>query len=249
MMRTVVLLLALGLMFCRLNAQIRIDDHIDNKKISEVLADWSERYNVDFAFDSYELARYRFEGIINQRPLDEAIRLILTDSPFTFRWVDATCIIYPMPAAESIEHAGNTKPQIIAGQVTDRLNRERLPFASVGLVRANAFTTTDSDGNFTLFTQPDIFIDTLVVVYIGYQTFQMPLDLTRPAALIDIQLIASNSYLPDVEIRATSVKPMQIEPEPGSVTITPNASVLRFGVGESDIFRLAQFSSGVSIAV
>jgi hypothetical protein len=227
-------------------AQTRISQRISKQSVASVLNDWSESYDVDFAFDSYELSNYFFTGVLESTPFDEALALLLKETPYQYRWLNNTCIIFPAPSAELTQASATSRQNTFFGLVRDRLNGEALPFAAVAALNAGVFATTDSEGKFLLIYEGPVVNDTLAVNYLGYVNFRMPFTWSEKSMSAIVELVAAHALLPDVEIRATSVKPMLFESEPSTITINPNLSGLRYGVGESDVFRLAHFVPGVS---
>jgi ferric enterobactin receptor len=227
-------------------AQIWVTDRIKKQSISKVLSKWSDNYRVDFAYDSFELDQYTFSGAFEATPLEDALRQLLVDTPFRFRWLNGTCIIFP---GNEIEITRTDEPQpasIISGAVSDRLSGESLPFASATAIQANSATTADADGRFTLTRNSAVTLDTLVVIYLGYTVGRFPFNWNEPNGAFNIELVPSNALLPDVEVRATSVKPILLESEASAFSVNPNLSGLRFGVGEADVLRTAQFAPGIS---
>jgi len=134
-------------------AQIAVTAQFKNTSITTVLNDWSQAYDVEFAFDSYELAQYSFTGNFNATPLDVAITQLLSKTPFRFRWLNSTCIIFPAPAFETVNPIeGNpSRNKNLSGRISDRLSKESLPFASVAAIVSGVSAGSDADGMFHLF--------------------------------------------------------------------------------------------------
>ena len=131
-------------------AQIRVSKRISKQSVASVLNDWSESYDVDFAFDSYELSNYFFTGVFDATPIDEALASLLKETPYQFRWLNTTCIIFPAPKAELTPAPNQSRQNILYGIVRDRLNGEALPFAAIAAMNAGVFSTTDSEGKFVM---------------------------------------------------------------------------------------------------
>ena len=227
-------------------AQVIVTDRIAKQSISKVLAQWSDKYNVDFAFDSFELAQYTYSGGFDAMPLDEALQQLLSKTPFRFRWLNNTCIIFPSTDVGITPSKETQFSGVISGLVSDRLSGESLPFATVAALVSGASTSADEDGAFSLTGDSDLAIDTLVVVYLGYVTAQFPFSWNELNQRLSIELIPAGELLPDVEVRSTSIKPILFESDPATFMVNPNLSGLRYGVGEADVFRPAQFTPGIS---
>jgi hypothetical protein len=228
------------------DAQVVVTDQIVKQPISKVLNRWSDNYQVDFAFDSFELGQYNFTGEFQSVLLDEALQQLLEETPFRFRWVNATCIVFPLDKVTYSINEGNENARLISGVISDCLSGESLPFATVAAMKSRASTSADADGRFSLTGSADVVNDTLVVVYLGYTIVRFPFNWNERNAIFNIELVPTGAILPDVEIRATSVKPILFESEPSNFIVHPNLSGLRYGVGEADVFRSAQFAPGIS---
>jgi ferric enterobactin receptor len=227
-------------------AQVLVTDVIVKQPISKVLSQWSEKYGADFAFDSFELTQYTFTGEFEAIPLDAALDQILIRTPFRSRWLNGTYVIIPTAELEKEKGKQSSASNVISGLVTDRLNGESLPFASVAALVDGISTTADADGSFNLIRNAENEFDTLVVVYLGYVTGRFPFNWNELNTRFRVELVPAGALLPDVEVRATSVKPMLFESEPATFIINPNLTGLRYGVGEADVFRPAQFAPGIS---
>jgi hypothetical protein len=227
-------------------AQIQISKRFSEQSVAAVLNDWSESYDIDFAFDSYELSNYFFTGVFEATPIDEALDRLLKETPYQFRWLNNTCIIVPAPKAELTQASTNSRQKTVFGIVRDRLNGEALPFAAIAAINAGVVTNTDSEGKFLLIYEGPVVNDTLAVNYLGYVNCRLPFSWSDKNMSAMVEMVAAHSLLPDVEIRATSVKPMLFESTPSTITINSNLSGLRYGLGEPDVFRLAHFVPGVS---
>lgn len=245
-MRQVIALFILLLFIHELAAQVLVTENIENERISNVLNDWVSKYDADFAFDSYELSRYRFKGTLNSVPLEDALDQLLARTPFDYRQLNATYIIYPKPSSKENTSKRSAVKRQLSGRVIDRLSGEPLPFASIGAVKSGVGNATDTEGRFYLFNEGGETNDTLVIAYLGYQLFRWGFDWDALPSSCTFELVPSESMLPDVEIQAQSLKAIQQETPPGVFTIHPNSSGLRVGAGESDVFRLAQFAPGIS---
>ena len=62
------------------------------------------------------------------------------------------------------------------GTVIDKLTKEKVPFATVGLIKANTGINADDAGSFTLLVANNDNSDTLIISCIGYQTVKVPVN-------------------------------------------------------------------------
>ena len=247
-MRNLLAILIISFASTTLFAQVAVTGRFENKSVADVIIDWSDTYHVDFAYDSYELSQYFFTGNFSTVSLDEALQQLLFDCPYSFKWIDATCIIFPVARVSINAGTQAFKQKIVSGWVRDRLSGEPLPFASIGARRAGVYTTADADGKFTILYDGSISQDTLAIAYLGYLAFEQPMIWAESLSQSTFELVAAHAQLPDVEIRSTSVKPLEFDVGPSLVITSPSLSALKVGFGESDAFRLAQMAPGISAA-
>jgi outer membrane receptor for ferrienterochelin and colicin len=228
-------------------AQVRVSDEINRESISSVLKAWSEEYDVDFAFDSYELSGYVFTGVFRDEDLDVALVTLLAETPFRFKWMRNTCIVYPVSNASlNFGESKKNEQKIVTGEVRDRLSGESLPFASVSAINSGLSATADEDGRFTFVGGSSSLADTLVIFFLGYETYKVPFTWTDVPDYFTVKLARANALLPDVEIRSTNVKPIRFEKDVSALHINPNLSGILHGVGEADITREVQLTPGIS---
>ncbi|MBC7851356.1 MAG: carboxypeptidase-like regulatory domain-containing protein [Chitinophagaceae bacterium] len=92
-----------------------------------------------------------------------------------------------------ISYTGFTQQKVLRGSIKDAHSDERIPFASLQFRTSNSGRLSDSAGNF-VFRFDSWPLDTLVVTYVGYQDFILPLDSTfysrinSDAATLNIKL-------------------------------------------------------------
>jgi ferric enterobactin receptor len=217
-----------------------------NLTLSEILSEWSSDYGLDFAFDSYELSKYRFTAEFRSQPVEEALALLLAKAPFAFRQLDGTFVIFPVANTEAIAPKLKAVEQTLSGKVVDALSGESLPFAVVALLRSGSTTTCDEFGNFSLIVKDDISLDTLVAAYVGYSILQWPLISVQPDKELRLALVPQSTMLDDVTVEGR-VK-LSDAPSTGlpGIFIKPDDEQARFGMGEADVFRLAQQQAGVA---
>jgi hypothetical protein len=245
-MRALLSILLFALCLKSAISQVTVNDRVEKTTIARVLERWSANYNVVFAYDSYEMSNYLYSGVFEAVPLEAALELLLSETPFSFRLLNGTYVILPAARITSSSGLNRQTTNQLTGAVFDRLNGESLPFASVAAVTAGVSATADSDGSFNLIYQGSVDADTLVVIYLGYATYRHPFKWSELMSRLKIELVPGSSFLPSVDVRGTISRPVVIEIEPATLTLDPNLTALRYGVGESDIFRSAQFSPGIS---
>jgi len=71
--------------------------------------------------------------------------------------------------------AGHAQDRVLRGTIKDSHSDERIPFASMRLAKAGSGRLSDSAGGFT-FHFKDLTPDTLVISYVGYRDYKLPLN-------------------------------------------------------------------------
>lgn len=214
--------------------------------IARVLDEWSIAYKVNFAYDSYELNKFSGSWEFNNQSLSIALEKLLGDFPLAFTTVDDVIVIYPAEQSTvvgELPQAGNYV--FIAGTVVDARSGEVLPYAAIGITGGKADGLADEFGRFSLAVTSTSETDTLMVSYLGYQPYAMPLQRARRGVELRIGLIQTSTVLRDVYIRGLAPGAQTISSKFGTLLLAPDDYAARFGVGEPDVFRVAQLLPGV----
>ena len=95
---------------------------------------------------------------------------------------------------------------IYKGGVINKKTKEKVPFATVALIRANTGTNADEVGQFILTTNGNKSLDTLIISCVGYETLIMPANkLPQTIELDEKQTMLSNVSVAS-KLKWTSVK-------------------------------------------
>lgn len=62
------------------------------------------------------------------------------------------------------------------GTITNKKTKEKIPFATVGLIKENIGTNAEDNGNFILVSKNEKLNDTLIFSCVGYETLKYPVD-------------------------------------------------------------------------
>ncbi|MCW3107522.1 MAG: hypothetical protein JWQ09_2028 [Segetibacter sp.] len=81
----------------------------------------------------------------------------------------------------------SAQQKFVYGSVLDPFTQEKIPYASMQWKKAGFGTVTDSIGNFKI-ALPARRPDTLLITYVGFETKQIPVNLTRDSLHFNIQL-------------------------------------------------------------
>ena len=154
--------------------------------------------------------------------------------PFLFALLSLSGTLLARPAA-----AVHAAPHTVSGRVVDE-QTQPVAYATVVLLldeQQIAGQTSDSEGYFTLKAQPGTY--TLSVQYIGFETVQLPLQLTEDTRLEDIVLRSSATDIDEVVVTGQLIR-READRFVVDVANAPSA------VGKDGI-ELLEFSPGVWI--
>jgi hypothetical protein len=245
--RTFFLVFVLALLAQSLNAQsdTRIQVNKKNATVAQVLHELSVRYDLNFAYDSYELSRLSGSWSFTDKTVNEALDILLEPYDLEYKLAGSVYIIYPKVKIES-EPLENIAPQeLISGEIRDKNSGELLPFAAMFWQKASVSFTADAEGRFVYEGVIDP-ADTLTVFFVGYESEMIPGEKFRALSFHKIYLSPRRYYLPDVEVTARPSSPLVTDVQSVSFILNPAELNSRHGLGEPDLFRTAQLLPGVS---
>lgn len=218
-----------------------------SKSAGEVLKDISSRYNLKFAYDSFELEKWKGSWSFDEVTIDQFLDLLLLKSGYGYRMIDDVILIYyEADVKEELVPDSTLANETvkISGVVRDAFNSELLPFAVLTFKSGIQGATTDGDGRFFL-EVPTNLDDTLVVFFVGYETMAFPFRVGEKDKKIVIKIEPQRNYLPDVMIEAEGVRSLESTGSAGIFVLNPASMTTSNGTGESDIMRAAQILPGI----
>lgn len=134
---------------------------------------------------------------------------------------------------------------VLKGRISNQINNEEIPFASVYLDSIQNGTISDKNGNYRFENlKPGTY--TLYASFIGFKKariFDVNISLTKPTT-IDIALIEETSVLKEVEIKNNPFK--KKEESPISVQTISAVEIFRNPGGNRDISKVIQILPGVA---
>ncbi|WP_377177392.1 carboxypeptidase-like regulatory domain-containing protein [Namhaeicola litoreus] len=98
--------------------------------------------------------------------------------------------------------AANAQFFSIEGNVKDKKNNEPLPYASITLKKSRLGTISNENGQFEMYIPERVMSDTLVVTYIGFDNYEIPVKIIKNS--IEITLTEANNVLDEVLITKLS---------------------------------------------
>lgn len=229
-------------------SDVLISGNYENFTVASVLEDWSLRYDVKVAFDSYELNKFTDSWSFEAEALPQALKSLLRNTGFTFRVLEETILIYFNPADDFNSEIDSLPTELnirLQGEVRDIFSGELLPYASLYFANYPLSASTDVDGRFDL-NIPLKSLDTLFIFFVGYETAKILLNRNVVGNKIRIRLEPQRNYLPDVLVEAKGVRSVISSEDPGVFILNPGNMTTTNGTGESDVIRAAQILPGVS---
>lgn len=215
----------------------------ENKSLAFVLEDIGTRYDLSFAYDSDALSSIVGSWEIDNYPIDEALKLLLSKDGLEWKRVSETIVIYfTEEESNALPNVSGKERSMLYGEVRDQETNELLPFAVIATKNGKHFTSTNSDGKFALNSQ--MINDTLVFNYVGYD--RKELILKKDIVYSKVYLNQRNTSLPTITIESMKVRLVESSPFPSIQTINPNNIAGIIGGGEADIYRAVQMLPGVA---
>lgn len=226
--------------------ELLIDLDVNDVSVADVLDQLSDRYDLSFAFDSYELSRLDGSWSFSAQPLSDVLKEILTPFDLGLKLVGTTYIIFPLLTVEIPEEdIDQSATEVFAGELRDRNSGELLPFAVLAWLKWDQTFTTNQDGKFTVVKSP-VDNDSLRIFFVGYESLIIPAENLKPNKINKLFVLPQRYYLPDIEVSARLTPALNSSDSEPGVTINPQELLSRHGLGEPDLFRTVQLLPGVS---
>lgn len=226
--------------------ELLIDLDVKDVSVADVLDQLSDRYDLSFAFDSYELSRLDGSWSFSAQPLSDVLKEILTPFDLGLKLVGTTYIIFPLLTVEIPEEdIDQSATEVFAGELRDRNSGELLPFAVLAWLKWDQTFTTNQDGKFTVVKSP-VDNDSLRIFFVGYESLIIPAENLKPNKINKLFVLPQRYYLPDIEVSARLTPALNSSDSEPGVTINPQELLSRHGLGEPDLFRTVQLLPGVS---
>lgn len=163
---------------------------------------------------------------------------------------EATKAIQQQEARELVRPMEETPKKFnvtVAGKITDVVNGESIPNASISVKGANNGTSTNVDGFFTLYNVPS---DTAIleISNVGYQVSRIFLSPQQALDSVSIQLVPVKNALSEVVVTAKKNQSFKLNQKVSMIKLTPSLISTLPSIGEKDIFRSFQLMPGISAA-
>ncbi len=190
----------------------KITLQVQNTSIASILEKISALAKVYFSYDAVLIDAEKKNSVsVNDKTLQETLDLIF-GSKFIYKVLDDQIII-ANPDADGVKKKDADTleikhPTIIfRGKVTDREEKDVLPYASISILKSTLGTISNSDGKFELKIPATMKPDTVVVSCLGYRSFYQPIsEIGQTDCTISLQPVSVQLK----EIKVTYINPDEI---------------------------------------
>ena len=187
LVQSILLNALLVLMICftqKVNAQNsllqnKISVDLSELSINDALDSIAAKNNCYFTYNSDLFTNKKKLSIkADEVEFEILLRKIVQDTSLTFQVVNKHIIIVPAKYKTDKPLTSNMIPYIsyrnISGKVTNQSAKISLPYASIGIRGKHIGTISNQDGEFALTLSSENSKDTLVVSYVGFKNFEIP---------------------------------------------------------------------------
>lgn len=204
---TIVFLLSFGYSFGQKENNSVLDRKITIQATSETIASVLDRISAQTkVFFSYDVLLVEADKKTDISVSDKSIREtldILFNSRFEYK-ILGDQIIITKPEGDLLKkkaEEGNVRSKIIIfrGKVTDREEKDPLPYSNIFVFRKNMGTVSNNDGEFILKVPESMSRDTIVVSCLGYRQQLFP-----------INLLADKEYAISLEPNSVQLKEIKV---------------------------------------
>ncbi len=214
----------------------------DNTPVSEALLQVKLKANIRIAFDAGSLEKFMVSKTIESEKIEEILASVLEGTDYITGYKYETWLI--VKASPNSQRNRKAKKQI-SGIIYDKATGERLPYASVYIWDNNQSLPATVDGTFSAKVN-NIEQSYFQVKYLGYQTFDTIIDITRMEEILMIGLQQKSKHIHAINVEGNNLEMLRISDEAGHFTFNPRRFTDLPNYGETDVFRSLQLLPGIS---
>lgn len=229
-------------------SDVKITLKLEDASLAKALKELHAKYDLSFAFDSYELSRISGSWNFQNQPLSLVLETLLQPFDLEYKLTGSTYIIFPAEKTEVVRSLKVELNEVFQGEVRDVNSGELLPFAVlVWQIEGKSFNT-NADGKF-IYQGAINPMDSLLVFFVGYEALTIPAEDLDASGHTKIFLSPLKYYLSTVTVTARQTSGITTDVSTPAFIINPGEFLSRYGLGEPDIFRTAQLLPGVSATI
>jgi ferric enterobactin receptor len=214
--------------------------------LTKALKNIKKKYNIELAYNPEALKKIVVTENYVSVKFSDFLHSVLANTEFTYKILNSTYLIYPkVQTVKKNSLELNSYNITISGSIRDRETGESLPFAAVYFFGGNSSTSSNSDGNFTLFNVATD-TSTLFISYLGYNINKLKLTPVIATKPIIILMEAKSKNLPPIEIFAENTRLLDAEKGLSRISINQAKISNLPSMGEVDLLNSLQLLPGIN---
>lgn len=183
--------------------QTKVSVTFSNAPLEQILSYLSETYTIEFSYGRDNIALDKIATISKTDvSLDLLLKELLNPAGISYAVIGQQIVLRKSESAT--KHSNKKAFRKISGTIVDRVVGNPLPYATISLKGKALGTISNPTGEFS-FVLNSVPGDTIVISYLGYAPYMIPLDTLRNN-YIRIELHPQATVLKEVEIRAQSAR-------------------------------------------
>lgn len=225
--------------------EVIINEVYKNTSLSNVLKQLRNDYKVKIAYDDRLVSGITVNATLVNKPLTEALELILFNDALEYLVVNNKIVIVPKTEEPGTINTTKKDNITVQGIIKDETSGETLPNALIRIGGTSKGTTTNVDGFFTILDVPSD-TTTLHISYLGYMSKQIRLKPGIDLENLSVYMQTDIKLLDDITIRDSYNKSIEVTDEVSKIAFNPRSMTSLPSLGELDLFKTIQLMPGVS---
>ncbi len=218
--------------------------HFDQTSLESIFKSLEKQHKITFAYDydliaSLTVPEKKYSGTGIEELLDQ----LLSPLGLTYRFTDQNYVLI-LKHKDTPSSSSEEEMVQICGYLTDEADDRVLSYANIALKGTTMGTTTDETGFFSLSISQKP-VDTLMITYVGYQPYAIPVQAFLGRPCLRLQLTEAGMSLVEVLIRDYAISFLKPSRLGQGIELRPADMGRLPGWGENDILRMVQLLPGI----
>ncbi len=212
--------------------EIRIN--CTDEPLNKVLINLRAEYGLLLSFDDAYLSSFNITADTAFSSVGKAFDYLFTGLPLEYETSNGAYVIYTLRIKEK------SRKYLISGRITDRTNRETLPYSGIQI--NNSVLSSDAKGNFS-FTSFTDSVFSVKISYIGYYILDT---IVNAGTNYGFQLMPSVIAMQEIIVSGSVVaKTILAGSSPGIIRLNHKIAYYLPGNGDNSIFNLLRLQPGI----
>jgi hypothetical protein len=208
-----------------------------DEPLNKILISLRDDYGLLLSFDDAYLSSFKITADTTFASTEKAFDFLFTGLPLKYDRKNGVYIIY------TVQKKDKPVKYLISGRITDRTNRETLPYSGIQI--NNSVLSSDAKGNFSFMSETDS-VFSVKISYVGYYILDTILN---AGTNYDFRLMPSVIAMKEIVVRGSSVaKTIQAGVSPGIIRINHKIAYYLPGNGDNSIFNVLRLQPGILAA-